>query len=749
MSPTNTTAARAVPARKPARTLARALAVLTGASVLASAPGALAAAPAPGDLAALPGSVRAQLSPAETSAFGELTRGGGVSVDALVSTPQGVRVVQVTSADRSAAARAASLLDAQPGVVTADVAERAHVTAEPDHTPSQWGDVRIGSPVVNPSLVPALGRLVVAVLDTGTAVHPDLPRVLAGANFSADAGTARADGHGHGTHVAGTIAAAVGNGGVNGIADGVTILPVKVLGNSGGGTSTAIAKGIVWAADNGAHVINMSLGMTAQNSTVTAALDYARSKGVVLVAAAGNSGANGNPVMYPAADRGVIGVSATDSADRFASFSEYGPQIDVAAPGVAVTSTLPTGYGTWNGTSMASPHVAAVAALVKAANPQLTPDQVEQVLKGSAQDLGAPGRDDRFGAGLVQAAAAVGAARALGGLPAPANRAPQPGPDSVTRPAGPAAAVTGLLGNDTDADGHGLRIVGVSQPAQGSARLAGGVVSYTPPTTAWTGSTEFSYTVTDGFGATATAAVRLTVGAVAPAPVVTSSAPAGAVQGRAYSHTFTASGTSAVTWSLASGVLPAGLVLNGATGVLSGTPTTAGTSAFSVRAAAGGGAGVQPVNLTVSPAPSPAPTTSPTPTPTASPRPTSSPTPTTSPTSVVNKADGSTSWTRNGVTVNLRGAVRDAYLRAGAEKGLLGWPTTAELVVQGGTTTTFERGSILWSSATGAHVLKGAMRDAWVRDGAERSRLGFPRTGEYTVTGGVRQDFRYGSITLR
>ncbi|WP_250033358.1 S8 family peptidase [Paractinoplanes maris] len=256
----------------------------------------------------------------------------------------------------------------------------------------------------------------VAVLDSGVdAKHPDLAaNVLPGYDAIADKAEASSDPHGHGTHVAGTIAAVTGNGvGISGIAPHTNILPVRVLAKDGSGFMSDAAEGIIWAADHGANVINMSLGATKAVSAVTNAITYARSKGVVVVAAAGNERAKGSPTSYPAADAGVIGVAATDSADKVATYSNAGSYVDIAAPGTSILSTYPTalggktGYVSMSGTSMASPHVAAVAALLKAYQPSLTPDQVEAALKSSAVDLGTKGRDNDFGAGRIDAAAAL------------------------------------------------------------------------------------------------------------------------------------------------------------------------------------------------------------------------------------------------------------------------------------------------------------------------------------------------------
>jgi serine protease len=258
----------------------------------------------------------------------------------------------------------------------------------------------------------------VAVIDTGVdSSHPDLTgQVLPGIDIIAGTSGTSTDPNGHGTHVAGTIAALTGNGvGVSAVAPNATILPVRVLGANGSGYMSDAATGIIYAADHGANVINMSLGSDSKVLAVSNAIAYARSMGVVVVAAAGNARANGSPTSYPAADAGVIAVAATDSNDAVASYSNQGDYVDVAAPGSAVLSTYPTalaasGYATLYGTSMASPHVAAVAALLKSYNSALTPDQVEQAMESSAVDLGAAGKDRDYGYGRVDAAAALTAA---------------------------------------------------------------------------------------------------------------------------------------------------------------------------------------------------------------------------------------------------------------------------------------------------------------------------------------------------
>ncbi|GIF39685.1 S8 family peptidase [Actinoplanes xinjiangensis] len=280
--------------------------------------------------------------------------------------------------------------------------------------------------------------VVVAVIDSGVdGTHPDLAaNMVSGLDATTDREGATTDRHGHGTHVAGTIAAVTGNAvGISGVAPDVKIMPVKVLGDNGSGNMSDTAEGITWAADHGAQVINMSLGGTQQVAAVSNAISYARSKGVTVIAAVGNSRQQGSPTSYPAADAGVIGVAATDSNDRVGVYSNAGNYVDVAAPGTDILSLAPGGqYKTMSGTSMASPHVAAVAALMKSYQGSLTPDQIEATLEKSAVDLGGAGFDNDFGNGRIDALAALNAL-------APATTAPTTPPTKAptTAPTTPPA----------------------------------------------------------------------------------------------------------------------------------------------------------------------------------------------------------------------------------------------------------------------------------------------------------------------
>jgi thermitase len=221
------------------------------------------------------------------------------------------------------------------------------------------------------------------------------------------------DGHGHGSHVAGTIAAALGNAvSVAGVAPGVCLFGVKVMSDDGSGTAEGVAAGIVHAADSGAEVINLSLGCDCDvQQVIEDALEYAASRDVVIVAAAGNDGTE--ELHYPASSPWTLAVSAVDSDLDLAGFSSYGAGIDLAAPGVDVTSLFTDGEScSGSGTSMATPHVAGVAALVRSIDPGLGREEVRSLLRAEATDLGPPGYDVRFGAGLVDALGAASTAAA-------------------------------------------------------------------------------------------------------------------------------------------------------------------------------------------------------------------------------------------------------------------------------------------------------------------------------------------------
>ena len=248
----------------------------------------------------------------------------------------------------------------------------------------------------------------IAILDTGVQVdHPDLD-VVCGETFGttcSDCVAPYGDDNGHGTHVAGT-AAAVARDVALSVAPEAEICSVKVLDGDGGGSFGDVANGIVWSADKGVDVINLSLGGASGTSELEDACDYARNQGSFVVAAAGNDGTCCDCVGYPAAYDSVIAVSSTDSSDDLSSFSSTGPAVDIAAPGSNIYSTyLNGGYDTLSGTSMASPHVAGAAGILMA-DQGYSNSGAESQLKDTADDICLCEQDQ--GAGRLNVAAAVG-----------------------------------------------------------------------------------------------------------------------------------------------------------------------------------------------------------------------------------------------------------------------------------------------------------------------------------------------------
>jgi serine protease len=284
--------------------------------------------------------------------------------------------------------------------------------------------------------------VVVAVVDTGVAYEnytkwlkryylaPDLASTVFVPGYDyVENDTHPNDDNSHGTHVTGTIAQSTNNGvGVAGVAFDTAIMPVKVLDKNGSGTDANVASGIIWAADHGADVINLSLGGPDPSQTLLDAVKYAYEHGVTVIAAAGNDGSS--QASYPAAyDDYVIAVGATRYDETLAYYSNYGASLDLVAPGGDLNvdqnkdgypdgvlqntfnpNTKNTGdFGYWffQGTSMAAPHVSGVAALLLARGNAATPDEVRAALQGTADDLGAPGWDGTYGWGLVNAYVAL------------------------------------------------------------------------------------------------------------------------------------------------------------------------------------------------------------------------------------------------------------------------------------------------------------------------------------------------------
>jgi len=255
----------------------------------------------------------------------------------------------------------------------------------------------------------------VAVIDTGVkSSHSDLSdRVLSGTDYVSP-GTSANDENGHGTHVAGIIAAVHNNSrGIAGFAPRAKILPVRVLDKNGSGTAANVAKGIIYAADRGAKVINLSLGSSQSSTAMQSAVSYAISKNVLVVAAAGNRGCGllGAPTEYPASYTGVVGVGAVTQSITRASYSSCGSWVDVVAPGDRIISTMiqnsvglgcssSANYCTLSGTSFATPYVAATGALAIAER-GWSQSTIASRLQSTATDLAPAGRDNSTGAGFI------------------------------------------------------------------------------------------------------------------------------------------------------------------------------------------------------------------------------------------------------------------------------------------------------------------------------------------------------------
>jgi hypothetical protein len=298
--------------------------------------------------------------------------------------------------------------------------------------PSAW-DVTTGS-----TSVP------IAMIDSGVdPTHPDLAsKLIPGWSFL----TGTTDTHdvlGHGTETAGT-AAAIGNNavGVAGVAWQNPIMPLVVLNSADWASYSDIANAIMYAADHGVRIVNISIGGTSSSSTMQTAVDYAWNKGTVVFAAAGNY--SSSTPIYPAGCTNVVAVGATDSNDTLASFSNYGTYVDLTAPGVnIVTTTAGGGYGGVSGTSFSSPIAAGVAALVLSRNPSLSAQQLVTLLEQNSDDLGAPGYDPIFGWGRVNASRAVVAAGGGATTPPPSVTISTPAPSAILR------AVVIVQGNAT------------------------------------------------------------------------------------------------------------------------------------------------------------------------------------------------------------------------------------------------------------------------------------------------------------
>ncbi|MGH3443372.1 MAG: S8 family serine peptidase [Nitriliruptorales bacterium] len=309
-------------------------------------------------------------------------------------TSLGFDVIEVPASQADSTVRA---LLAAPGVAAVEPDPVVEVAATPNdpHWPRQWAQMKIGATSAW-DLTRGSPDVVVAVLDTGVdAAHPDLDGALVAGIDLVNEDEDPADDHvdadgnrvGHGTMVAGIVAARSNNGiGVAGMCWRCQVMAVKVLGADGSGRGSTAARGIEWAVDNGADIVNMSFGSLDTSSALEAAVTYARDRGVVVVAAAGNAPAD-EPV-YPAAYPGVIGVAGTDEADELYPWSAYGEWVSLAAPGCVGTTKVGDRYGDLCGTSAATPLVAGTLALGRSRHPTTSVGRLTTNLLSTATDVG-------------------------------------------------------------------------------------------------------------------------------------------------------------------------------------------------------------------------------------------------------------------------------------------------------------------------------------------------------------------------
>lgn len=429
----------------------------------------------------------------------------------------GLRVTLVSHKGRFVAVKAATLTAARDAAaslrgvayVEDNAVMRALVVPNDSRYSSQYGPGMMGFPTAWGSAGYGSSAIKVSVVDSGIrSTHEDFVggRVLAGRDYVNNDATPNDD-CGHGTHTAGTVGATTNNGkGVAGMSQ-ATILPMKGLGAVGGllgvqctGTHAQISQAIIDSADQGARIISMSIG-GGSSSTLQNAVNYADGKGVILVAAAGNDGGS-NSIDYPGAYPNVIAVGALTSSKVKASYSDGGPQLDIAAPGSAVLSTYnsnDTSYTSLDGTSMATPHVAGALALTLGCAPAgTTKTQVVNALYSTAEDLGAAGWDSSYGNGLARVDRLV--SNICGGTPPP-NGNPTAAFTHTT--SGLTLSVNGSTSSDPDGDaltyawtfGDGATATGVT-----ATRTYAAAGTYT-----------VGLTVNDGRGGTGTTSKSITV----------------------------------------------------------------------------------------------------------------------------------------------------------------------------------------------------------------------------------------------
>ena len=354
----------------------------------------------------------------------DLVRNAGGTVNASF------QIVPAVAATIPEAALPHLLLNPAIDVIEPDVETEAHASIEYN---SVWGVTKIGGIAAHEgtytgAVAPQLGSGVkVAVCDSGIDfTHPELaPRYKGGYDFLNNDSNPMDD-NGHGTHVAGTIAAASNGTDIIGVAPEVDLYGLKVLGASGSGSFSAVISALDWCITNGIQVANFSLGSsTDPGTTVRAAFDRAAAAGIVVICSAGNSGAGADTVGFPAKYTSCIAVASTTSSDSWSSFSSTGSGVDIAAPGSSIYSCrMGGGYTTMSGTSMAAPHAAGAVALLLGAGVSdtngngIVNDEVRSLLQSTAVDLGTAGFDNYFGYGRINVEAAL-VTLATGSIPTP------------------------------------------------------------------------------------------------------------------------------------------------------------------------------------------------------------------------------------------------------------------------------------------------------------------------------------------
>ncbi|HWH08257.1 MAG TPA: S8 family serine peptidase [Candidatus Thermoplasmatota archaeon] len=441
----------------------------------------------------------------------EVARGDAMLGGRVVDLDAALRFAVVETRETAVAFEARALADPNVRYVERNDPEFGRALLVPNDArygdAGHYGSKKIGAEAAW-SRTTGSASVKVAVIDSGLRrTHEEFAgqaRILQGYDTISEDNDPQ-DACGHGTHVTGTIAATINNGkGIAGMAQ-ATVYPIRALTNSllllCSGSTADLAQALRLAADQGAHLSSNSWGGGSATS-ITDAINYAYSKGTIVVAAAGNDGSCTNCVSEPwrSNHQKVIVVSSTTSSDGFSSFSSQGPEVDVSAPGSDILSAYSSNdasYSTLSGTSMATPHVTGAAALLKTLNPSWGFADVDGRLKSTAVDLGAAGKDDRFGYGRINVDAAT-----AGGSPPPGNVAPTASFSFTT--SGLSVSVNG--GGSSDSDGT---IVAYAWSwGDGTPAGSGATASHTY---AAAGTYTVTLTVTDDDGATGTLARSVTV----------------------------------------------------------------------------------------------------------------------------------------------------------------------------------------------------------------------------------------------